>query len=74
MARGRRRAYTPDEIRAHADANRAADAYNAGYRRGMRGLPKDGRYVAHPRFEVGYADGAKARETNPAGHDDRHSV
>ncbi len=42
---------------------RAADARNAGYRRGLAGLPVgDGRYDRLPEFAEGYAQGVAARE------------
>jgi hypothetical protein len=60
MKRNRGRG-TAEEERAVLAANKATDAYNAGYRRGSQGLPKGGRYQYRPEFEQGYADGERAR-------------
>ena len=61
MAKARnnwRRGMTPEERRADSDALRAADAYNAGWRRGSRGQAAvSDRYGSHPRFQVGYDEG-----------------
>lgn len=47
------------EIRETAASNKAMDAYNAGYRRGLKGLPADdgSRFSSHENFAAGYADG-----------------
>jgi hypothetical protein len=58
-ARSRKRQFSPAEDRRHRDAVREADAYNAGYWRGQRGLTKAGRYQFHPAFARGYQDGMK---------------
>lgn len=47
------------------DAKRSlsdSDAYNAGYRRGLRGQPRGGRYQYRPVFEEGYRDGERDRQ------------